>query len=88
MNYCTGWFSRLGCLSWNHCCRQHDDHAGAVDLLEYDREFFRLMADAELRSCVNKVLPVMGDVMFLGVRVFGPIYRWIKNGKTYALARR
>ena len=77
LSACTGWFGRLGPLSWEHCCLNHDAHDDEINMLPYDREFFRLLADEELRACVNKVLPMMGDIMFLGVRTFGPWYRWL-----------
>jgi len=34
------------------------------------------MKDEELRDCVNKEMPGMGDIMFLGVSLPGALVYW------------
>ena len=68
---CTLWFNRFpGGLDWSHCCENHDWGYGHYEL-DYDRYGYRLMQDEELRDCVNEVMPGMGTIMFIGVRLFG-----------------
>ena len=74
---CTLWLNRWGKRDWSHCCEQHDSGYGGFELA-YDRAAYRLMCDQELRDCVDQVMPGMGGVMFLGVRLFG----WIFMGRT------
>lgn len=75
------WFSRIGPLDWNHCCEKHDDRDDFLDTLgSYDREFFQELYDQELRDCVNKVLPFMGSIMYLGLKLFGKLYQRLSNG--------
>lgn len=79
---CSLWFNRLWKWDWSDCCREHDREYAHLDF-EYDRKFFRLMADEELRDCVNRILPGMGYVMFFGVRLFGNRYRsWVRHEKS------
>jgi len=70
---CTLWFNRLLGRDWSHCCINHDDEYGSAEL-SYDKEFFRLMYDEELKDCVNKEFKGMGNVMFIGVRMFGRFF--------------
>lgn len=69
---CTFWFNQLFGRKWSHCCKEHDKGYDQFEL-SYDRYAYRLMCDEELMSCVNKELQGMGNIMFLGVRVFGRI---------------
>jgi len=70
---CSWWFNRWpGGRDWRHCCAAHDRDYDRFELA-YDRAAFRLMADQELRDCVNAVLPGMGAIMYVGVRLFGAL---------------
>ncbi len=83
---CTLWPDSLLDYSWQDECIEHDIRywAGGTD-----EE--RLEADLKLRDDVNKVLPGMGDMVYLGVRVGGKNlvpwpwgwgYGWSNGGST------
>lgn len=60
---CTLWLDRLLWWDWSGCCWVHDrDYAMLIP---------KAVADLRLRLCVDRVLPGMGDVMWLGVALFG-----------------
>lgn len=71
-NACTLWFDRLLWWDWHACCVQHDQNYATLMPKE--------IADEILRGCVNLVLPGMGDVMWVGVAIFGGLW--------YAMAKR
>lgn len=74
---CTWWFNCWGSRNWEHCCKAHDRGWGNCDL-QYDKAAWKLMCDEELRDCVNKEMPGMGTIMFLGVTFPGWFVYWIK----------
>jgi len=66
MNACSFWFDQIGRFNWHQCCVQHDhDYAALVP---------KAIADAHLGACVDHVLPGMGDLMWLGVTLFGGLW--------------
>lgn len=67
---CTSWWDGIPTWlggtgrEWLHCCVAHD--LGASDRV--------------LQQCVDAAgYPLMAFVMFVGVSIFGPIYRWWKR---------
>lgn len=66
MDHCTLWPDRLFGWDWHACCEIHDR--------SYEIGIPQSIADSALRECVNAVLPVMGDIMWLGVTIFGCIF--------------
>ena len=73
-DWCTLFPDKFLWFDWSHCCEHHDEDYSLLPDDSYDLEFFKLMADEELRVCVNKVLPVLGDLMYRGVRRFGRFF--------------
>lgn len=73
-DWCTLFPDRFLWWDWSHCCEEHDNDYFDVSLLPYDKEFFRQLVDEELKNCVNKILPGLGDIMYKGVRVFGRFF--------------
>ncbi len=72
---CTLWPDSLFNYSWQKNCIEHD-----MKYWEGGTEQERLQADITLRDEVNKVLPGMGDIVYLGVRIGGrslsPLMPW------------
>jgi len=63
---CTLWFDHFLWWNWAQCCVQHDwDYANLVP---------KILADAKLGVCVNRVLPFMGDFMESFVVAFGGLW--------------
>jgi hypothetical protein len=73
-DWCTLFPDRFLWWDWSSCCKEHDEDYFDVSSLPYDKEFFRQLVDEELKICVNKILPGLGDIMYLGVRVFGRFF--------------
>ena len=63
VDYCTLWIDGLLWWNWGACCAQHD--------ADYSLGVVKALADEKLRLCVNSVLAPMGDIMWLGVTLFG-----------------
>ena len=64
-------FSSDGCSlwpngTWTECCLKHD----YIYWCGGDTSI-RVRADRELRDCVNEIIPLVGSVMYPGVRVGG-----------------
>lgn len=79
VDYCT--LSPDG--SWRECCKEHDEC--------YRRGDPKLESDIELWRCIhyNKKSPVVADVFFIGVTLFGWIPylkhkydRWVAEQET------
>lgn len=69
-DYCTLFFDKIGDYDISGCCIMHDE--------EYeDFDIPREVADENLRLCVNQTTKSkIGNIMFLGVRVFGWFFWW------------
>ena len=72
---CTLWPDSILRYSWQDKCIEHD-----IRYWVGGSEEERLQADLKLRDDVNKVLPGMGNVIYLGVRLGGrslsPLIPW------------
>ncbi len=53
---------------WNNCCIEHD--YSCADALFWMDKNKRKKADLELRNCANKAFPLIGELMYAGVRAF------------------
>ena len=72
---CTLWLDSFLNYSWRDKCIEHD-----IRYWVGGTEEDRLDADLKLRDDVNEILPGMGDVIYLGVRIGGrnlsPLIPW------------
>ncbi len=68
-NWCTLWPDRWINYDYSVCCKIHDE--------EYaDETISRFEADVNLLNCVNKhANSVMAVTMFVGLRLFGWMFR-------------
>ena len=62
-NACTLWFDKIGPWDWHACCVQHD--------LDYHNQIGKALADLKLETCVDHILPYMGDIMWFAVTLVG-----------------
>lgn len=53
---------------WKRCCIRHD-HACALAHVKMNKRL-RKQADIDLRNCANKIFPLVGEIMYIGVRGF------------------
>ena len=65
---CSFWPNKLGGISWKQCCIEHD--YACADAKAKESEKLRKIADTQLRNCVNRILPLMGEIMYVGVRSY------------------
>ncbi|OGD69659.1 hypothetical protein A3I18_00880 [Candidatus Campbellbacteria bacterium RIFCSPLOWO2_02_FULL_35_11] len=61
---CSMWPDAILDLSWKDSCVKHDIYYWLGGSEEE-----RLLADQELKNSINDVLPGMGDIVYLGVRL-------------------
>ena len=63
---CTFWpdFNKV----LKSCCKVHDYDCADARAMQSEKE--RLITDIELRNCGNKSFPLMGEIMFSGIRGF------------------
>ena len=61
---CTFWPD----INYSKCCIAHDYRC--ADARFHKSKDLRKRADRKLRNCVNKLFPLMGGVMYIGVRSF------------------
>ena len=67
-DYCTLFFDKIKDYDISGCCMIHDDDYMNADVSRKD-------ADEHLKICVNNTTGTrLGDIMFLGVRIFGWIF--------------
>jgi len=65
---------------WKGCCVEHDHNCS--DAWYYRSKEMRFQADIKLRNCANRILPLVGEVMYIGVRMFN-YWKKLKNRQEY-----
>ena len=63
---CTLWPQAILDISWEESCLEHD-----IKYWFGGPEEERLKADEKLRDDINKIMPGMGDIVYLGVKAGG-----------------
>ena len=65
---CTAWPNGTFTITWKPCCIAHD--YACADANAKESESDRLIGDRKLRNCANKSFPLMGELMYIGIRSF------------------
>jgi len=63
---CTLWPEKIFGIKLTPCCKVHDYACADARARRSERK--RLEGDRDLRNCANKSFPLMGEVMYSGIR--------------------
>jgi len=76
-DFCTKWPDRWAHIDYSSCCKNHDNDYERIKHIPagWKRLIERRKADYRLMWCVwDRGLPLMGLVMFIGVRLCGWLF--------------
>ena len=63
---CTLWPEKIFGILLTPCCKVHDYDCADARALRSAKE--RLISDLKMRNCANKAFPLIGEVMYTGIR--------------------